>query len=199
MRTFLYLLLWTVFLTGYLLAETVQFRVGDLPGSVGVDHYSYFVSGITLQANQELDLQFAPNLFGTLSNGIAGKGFELLLLQPNNPPGTFGDYGLLALANNTGYTGSFGVDFVFLGAGEPGPQPYSINQFDQKGNFISRIETGITEPAKQTGIPEPASLTIIGVGLLVMGRVFEIRRRGDLRFSNKFDGRKSTKRWLGRP
>jgi hypothetical protein len=176
MRAFLYLPRCIVFLTGYLGAATIQYHFTDPPGSIG--HYSYFVSGLTLQANQELDLQFAPNLFGILSNGIAGNGFELLLLQPNNPPGTSGDYSVLALANNTGFTGSFGVDFVFLGAGEPGAQPYSINQFDQNGNFIGTTGSGMTAPSSPIQNPEPASFTLIGLGLLAMGgALWCVRRR----------------------
>jgi hypothetical protein len=177
-RTFLFLALWAGFLAEYLFAETIQFQVSDSGDSLGLDHYSYFVNGITLQANQELEFQFPPNLFGTLSNGIAGNGFELVLLQPNNPPGTFGDYGVLALGNYTTSTRMFGVDFVYLGAGEPGPQPYSINQFDQNGNFISTVESGMTEPASQTEIPEPASFAPLVAGLLAMGgALWSVRRR----------------------
>ncbi len=175
MRFVLYTALCVGLLSDTVIASSITFQVSDPPG--GGETYTYFISGITLQANQDLELDFPPSLFASLWNGVAGNGFELLLLQPNNPPGTSGIYDVLALANNTDFTGSFSVDSAYTGPGQPGSQPYSINQFDAGGKFISEITSGMTEPANQVTSPEPASFPVIVIGLLVMGLALRSKRR----------------------
>src|SRR5207248_993965 len=99
-------------------AATVGFTVSSLGGSSF--RYTYDFTSLSLQANQEVDIRFSPTLYSTLTNGVAGSGFSLAVFQPNNPPGSFGDYAALALINNPSLTGPFRVDFTFLGAGTPG-------------------------------------------------------------------------------
>jgi hypothetical protein len=156
-------------------AAIVQFQVADLGGNL--HRYNYSVSGYAFQQNQELAISFDPVLYGTLSNAVGGSGFSLLLLQPNNPPGASGDYSALALANNPSLAGPFRVDFIFKGSGIPAAQPFSINQYDQSGNFLSTISSGVTTPLASTGIPEPGSLSLGSLALL-MGGVLWIVRRG---------------------
>lgn len=171
------LLVGAVLAAGSLPAATIQFDVTGLgPNS---SRYNYFVSGITFQANQELDIRFDPARYSNLSNPMAGGGFNATVLQPNNPPGVFGDYSALALTNNPSLAGPFSVDFSFSGAGQPGPQPYSINQFDQSGNFVSTLETGVTSPRVITGVPEPASVTLCGIAVLFIGFMWIFRRARD--------------------
>src|SRR5215831_7571648 len=79
---------------GTLGAITIDFQASSL--GQGLYRLDYLVSGIQLQMNQELDIRFDPALYGSLSNGVAGPDYDLLLLQPNNPPGVFGDYSALA-------------------------------------------------------------------------------------------------------
>src|SRR4051794_12909203 len=88
----------TALCAGSLSAANVSFQITNL----GHNQYqlSYAVSDIQFEVNQELDIRFDPSLYGTLSNGIAPAGFDLLLLQPNNPPGVFGDYSAMALLNS---------------------------------------------------------------------------------------------------
>ena len=155
-------------------AAIVQFQVTDLGGTL--HRYNYSVSGYAFQQNQELAISFAPALYGTLSNGVAGSGFSLLLLQPNNPPGVSGDYSALALMNNPSLAGPFRVDFIFNGSGTPGAQPFLVNQYDQSGNFISTISSGVTTPSGPS-VPEPRSFSLAGVALLVGGALWTVRRR----------------------
>ncbi len=156
-------------------ASAIEFQVTPL-GS-GVYRYNYMVSGFQFQANQELDLRFDPALYGALSNGVAPPGFDLLLLQPNNPPGTSGDYSALALVNMPSLT-PFSVDFAFLGAGVPGPQPFFINQLDASGNLIATIASGSTTSATARA-PEPRSFSLVSLALLMGGAAvcFKGRRR----------------------
>jgi hypothetical protein len=169
MRIAFWLPLWAGLVAGNLNATAIRFQVINL-GSNSFS-YNYSITGITFQQNEELDIRFDPALYGILSNPVAGPGFQLTLLQPNNPPGTFGDYDALAMINNPSLAGPFGLNFTFLGAGQPGSQPFLINQFDQTGHFISTVEAGFT-----SSIPEPASLSLAGIGLIIGGVLFAIRR-----------------------
>jgi hypothetical protein len=135
--------------------------------------YTYFVTGVTLLAHQELDFRFDPDLYGSLTNGLAGPGFDVLLLQPDNPPGAFGDFSVMALVDHPQFPEVLSVDFTFLGSGAPGAQPFFINQYDQSGKFMATIEAGFTVAA----IPEPGSLALGGTGLLVGGVLWALRRR----------------------
>lgn len=180
MRTLFWLpVLWATVLAGDLPAATIEFQVstvGTAPSGQTLFRYNYFFSNLTLQQNQEIDIRFNPAQFGMLSNGVAGPGFSLLLLQPNNPPGAFGDFSALALVNNPPLSGPFSVDFTFIGSGQPGAQPFLINQLDANAGFVSTLESGTTVPRGQTVIPEPATFALGGAGLLMAG-IFAIRRR----------------------
>jgi hypothetical protein len=135
--------------------------------SLGLDLYQidYVVSGIQFQMNQELDIRFDPALFDSLSNGSAGPGFDVLLLQPDNPPGAFGDYSAMALVNSPSLSSMFRVVVRYHGAGSPGPQPFAINQFDANGRFVSVVDRGTTQ-SPLTFAPEPRSLFFTFAGLL---------------------------------
>jgi len=138
------------------------------------------VSGFTFQANQELDILFpvtTPPSYGTLSNGIAPSGFNVLLLQPNNPPGAPGDYSALALVNNPSLAGPFSVDFTFMGTPLmplPGQQNFMIGTFGPNG--FNTITSGVTTPQGSTGVPEPASLSLAALGVLMGGVCLAARR-----------------------
>src|ERR1700682_2860787 len=170
MRMRLWLPLWIGLLGTNLHAAAIQFQVTPLGGTSF--RYTYFLSGFMFQANQALDIQFNPSLYGTLSNGMVGSGFSPLLLQPNNPPGTTGDYIALAQVNNPPLTGPFSVDFLFKGMGTPGAQPWVVDQFDQNFNFIPctgpACGSGTTTPVGSTTIPEPGSFSLGGVALLMV-------------------------------
>src|SRR6266540_1614659 len=89
--------LWATLLAGQLSAGTILYDVTSQGGNV----YRYeFVPNVVLLANEEIDIKFDPTLFGNLFNGVAGADFKLSLLQPNNPPGAFGDYSILALVDH---------------------------------------------------------------------------------------------------
>jgi hypothetical protein len=172
MRRLVRLGLWVGLLAPNLSGTVIAYQF--TPGQLF--RYTYSVSGITLTANQELDIRFNPALFGTLSKGVAGNGFDLLLLQPNNPPGAWGDYRALALTNNPSLAGPFSVDFTFLGKGAPGSQAFVINQYTPEGLFISTIDSGMTTPLEQTGTPEPATFAL-GCVALLLGRILRTVRQ----------------------
>jgi MYXO-CTERM domain-containing protein len=155
---------------GQIMAGTIQYQVTGLGG--GIYRYTYTVSGVPLQLNQEIDFKFDPLLYGTLSNPVVGVDFSVIILQPNNPLGTWGDFGALATVNNPSFATPFSIDVQYIGQGTPGSQPFWINQFDSTGHRVSTIDaTGVTE-----FVPEP-STAVLGVTSLALAFFWRRRRR----------------------
>jgi hypothetical protein len=176
-------------------ATAIQYQVTS-NGTTGT--YQYFISGFVanqpcpnntaIQCSNQIDIQFDPTMFVQISNGVAPAGFNLLLFQPNNPPQAPGDYSALALVNNPSLAGPFSVDFTFNPATSSGVpcsstpdfcQKFSIKSFDSNGFF-----EGVAEPAPElttplvSGVPEPASLSLSGAGLIIgVLWVFATRKR----------------------
>lgn len=168
MRTLCLFLLGVALPFGIVSAASVGYEVTDLGGNDF--RYSYTFTGITLQAQQEIDIRFDPALFGALSNAVAPPQFDLLVLQPDNPPGSFGDYSILSFINAPDLGGTFSVDVEFLGVGKPGAQPFFINQYDATGVLILSTPGGLTQK-RQSGdpgdVPEPATLWLVAGSLFV--------------------------------
>jgi hypothetical protein len=160
-------------------ATTIQYQV-TTSGTTGM--YQYSISGFTgisacadmpaLQCNNEIDIQFDPNVFASVSNGVAPADFDLLLFQPNNPPQAAGDYSAFAPVSNPSLAGPFSVDFTLTGMGMPGAQTFFIEQFDSNG-FFEGMTTGTT--TLLSGVPEPASLWLTGIALIIAGVVLALR------------------------
>ena len=173
--------LWIGLFAATLHAAAIQVQVTPLGGTSF--RYTYSLSGFTFLANQNvnqaLDIRFDPALYGTLSNAVVGSGFSSLLLQPNNPPGAFGDYNALAQVNNPSLAGPFSVDFIFKGLGLPGgAQPFEVDEFDKSGNFLRTVPggSGLTAPLG-SAVPEPGSFSLACVALLMSGALWTVRRR----------------------
>jgi hypothetical protein len=163
------LAVWMALTAGPLTAGSIWFTTTSL-GSNSY-RYDYAINFSLLQRNQEVDIKFDPLLYTGLNNATANSDFQLVLLQPGNPSGAFGDYSILALVDNPSLVGPFSVEFTFLGAGQPGGQPYFIHQFDPTGeNIIGTIESGNTAP-------EPSSWLLAGAGLFVSGLLRRTRNR----------------------
>jgi len=177
--------MWVGLFAASLHAGTVSYDLSVLPYAPPADapagstmvQFTYYLSNFTFQANQELDIEFDPTLYGTMSNGQAPDGFALNLFQPDNPPGATGDFSALATVDMPTVAGAFTADVVFFGPGQPGPQPFSVNQFDDQGNFVTTITSGFATPAENTAVPEPGSSWLSGVGLIMGAGWWIIRRR----------------------
>jgi hypothetical protein len=173
-------------------------------GTTGI--YQYVVSGFNFSANQPclsdslppgnpafecfdvLDIEFDPNVFSQISNGVAPAGFEVLLFQPDNPPQAPGDYIAEAMVNQPSLNGTFSVDFALTGNGTPGSQQYSINQFDTAGSFMGAVplnasgQTVGSTVLPASGAPEPASLSLCGAALIMGSVLWALRgRAGNVR------------------
>jgi hypothetical protein len=137
-----------------------------------VYRYTYLLSG-SVAENQEVDIQFDPDLFRRLMNATASSGFDVLLLQPNNPPGVPGDLSALALNNITGPS-TLGVDVVYLGTGIPGVQPFFINTVGAGGE-LTLVESGSTVSA--SAVPEPGTFLFTGGTFVICSGTIMLRRR----------------------
>jgi hypothetical protein len=170
MRGAILFLFLTVLLAGHLSAGTVSFQLVNQGGNVY--RYEFFPNGLGLLRNQELDIRFDPSLFGSLFNGVADADFKLVLLQPNNPIGTFGDYSALALVDNPSLAGPFSVDVRWFGTGVPDGLPFIIHQFDSSGQLIiGTISTGTV------GVPEPSGWLLSAASFTLVGFLSTVRRR----------------------
>lgn len=160
-------------------ATTITYHAIDLPDQVaGEDRwrYNYAVTGRMFDADQGFSIYFDISLYRDLdiSAHPANDDWDVLAFQPDENLPADGLYDALALVNGASLLNWFTVDFVFLGAGPPGSQPFDINQFDSQGNLVGVLESGFT-----TAIPEPGplTLTLIGLSAFLAGRALMRRQR----------------------
>jgi hypothetical protein len=148
----------TVFIVVLLLAGSMGAILNANPvllydvTSAGSEYqYNHLLSGVSLLQDQELDIAFAPALYGQVSNGASPAGYDLLLFQPNDPPGAAGEYSLLALTNNPTTVGTFSVDFTYLGPGAPPAQQFFI--YNDSTDTLQLPASGVASDSA----PEPSS------------------------------------------
>jgi hypothetical protein len=173
------LLLVGALLTFNLCADTIDYQVTAL-STPGLYQFTYVLNGFSFVQGQILDIQFDPNLYGTLSDPVSDGDFDAMVLQPNSAPGAPGDYLLTAQIDNPSLAGPFSVDFTYAGssvgsANEAGAQPFSVYSYTGPDGF-TLSDSGNTETA-ESGVPEPASLPVSTAALLVMGAYSALRRR----------------------
>jgi hypothetical protein len=184
MRKLLTVTLWVGLVAANLPAGTVSYDFSatpiappaDAPAGSSVLQVTYLLTNFTLLANQELDINFDPSVYGEFSNGQAPAGIWLNLLDANNPPGVPGDFSAYATVDMPSFTGTLSADVVYFGTGQPGPQSYSVNQFDAQGNFVDTVSTGSTTPSSDP-VPEPGNFWLGGIGLIVGAGRWVNRRR----------------------
>ena len=157
-------------LAGSLSAGTIKWQTLDL----GNNEYrlQYSVSQIVLLANQELDILFDPAVYRQLSNPVVPAGLDVLLLQPNNPPGTAGDFSMLALNDNPDLSGGFFLDVMTFATAGLTEQRFEINQLNSQGVVVSTIDQGLA-----TAVPEPANVLAVGSVLFLAGFFPAVRCR----------------------
>jgi hypothetical protein len=161
--------------------------VGTTGTGATLFRYNYMISGFALFQNEEIDIRFDRAVFGQLSNGVAGPGFDLLLFQPNQPIGAFGDYSALA-GPNASLTGTFSVDFtlapnvtlkpndprlvqeLFLFDDNPGPPTHPGVPFE------GLTSVAPFSSAPDSSAPEPWSVSLCGAALVAGGARWVLQR-----------------------
>jgi hypothetical protein len=172
----LVVLLWTGLLVGNASGATLEFQVNQT-GNTGT--YMYFWNGGPFAANTELDIRFDASVFQSISNPSSHPGFDVRLFQPNSPPGTTGILSLLSQVDNSLLATAVSLQFVLSGGQTAGPQQFFVNQYDaQTGELIAVLDSGTTAPVTGGAVPEPGTLGLACIGLLLGGAA--IRRRSAL-------------------
>ena len=155
-------------------AISITFSVAPAGGGSpdNVYRYTYLLSGsIAAKPGGRYTIRSRPVC--RLMNATASSGFDVLLLQPNNPPGVPGDLSALALNNITGPS-TLGVDVVYLGTGIPGVQPFFINTVGAGGE-LTLVESGSTVSA--SAVPEPGTFLFTGGTFVICSGTIMLRRR----------------------
>ena len=153
------------------LATTIEYEAINLADVVpGQDlwQYNYYVSGRTFSANQDFTIFFDYVKYSQLQSPppAVSPDWNLLVLQPDLQLPDNGAYDALAVVNNPSTANVFHLTFVWLGAGTPGSQPFTIDQLDAQGNVLQVLETGNTIPLQTT--PEPGTWLLCLAGLATL-------------------------------
>ncbi len=131
------------------------------------------VSDFTFSAGQGFDIFFDPTLYRLLQDPppAVNAGWDVLVLQPDPLLPDAGRYDALAVVNGPSLSDLFTLNFVWLGTGTPGAQPFEV--FDASFHVIA---SGQTSPAGQPSpVPEPATLTLVAVGVGVLATRARLR------------------------
>ena len=94
---------------------------------------------------------FSPDLYADLQAPAPSPDWDLLLIQPDTQLPDFGRYDIQALVADPSVAQAFVVSFVWLGAGDPGPNPFEV--YDPA---FATVETGCHRHRSRTRPGEPA-------------------------------------------
>ena len=148
-------------------AATIQFTATDLADTTpGQDlwQYSYNPDDFTFATGQGFKVFFDQTRYLQLQHFVVNADWDVLTIQPDLILSSPGLYDALTLVNTPSLADPFNVNFVWLGAGIPGSQPFVIYS-----NDFSTIVQGQT-----VSVPEPSTFvlwTILGlVGLAATRR-----------------------------
>jgi PEP-CTERM motif len=142
-------------------ATSIIYEAVDLADTTsGEDlwQYDYSVSDYTFNTNYSFTIYFDYNLYGNLEDPPTSPNsdWNVDTWHPSTSLPDDGGYDAWALVNGASLADSFQVDFIWLGSGNPGSQPFEV--YDNTWNVI---ESGNTAP-----IPEPGTILLVGSGLL---------------------------------
>ena len=158
-------------------ATTIRYEAIDLAntGSGDLWQYNYQVSDRIFQADEGYSILFARDLYKGLEDPPPAPNgdWNVISLQPDLALPDDGRYDGLALVNAASLTDLFTINFIWLGLGQPGSQPFEIYSLDSNGNIANILETGQTIPL-QANAPEPGSLSLLAAWL---GLAFHRRRQ----------------------
>lgn len=145
-------------------AVTILFVPSDVVDQVvGQDlwRYDYQVTG-SFEPFGGLNLLFDPTRYGVLSvpQPVAGVDWDVFVVQPDAALAAPGLFTATRLIDSPALNNPASVQFVWLGAGTPGAQPFEV--FDASFGIS---ETGFTQ-----AVPEPRTYALYALGLLLLAR-----------------------------
>lgn len=143
-------------------ATTIQYQAIDVDNTGAGDlwRYVYSVTG-TFNQDEAFSIRFDPTLYSDLQDtSPAIAGWDILVLPTDIALPAAGIFEPLALATTSITNQLFSIDFVWLGGGTPGAQPFEVVSY---ASGVTILEEGIT--ASATAVPEPSSwMLMLGGG-----------------------------------
>ena len=120
-----------------------------------------FFSGLN-----EFTIFFDRNAFSTLRDLNAPVGWDPIVGQPDLSLPDDGFYDALTTTSVpiTSTISGFGISFLYLLNGTPGPQPFNLI----RSSDFTIIFSGITEPRLVSSVPEPGTYLLFMLGILWM-------------------------------
>jgi hypothetical protein len=158
-------------------ADSVQYQLTNLGGNSY--QYQYFVTGNFSVPNVVVDLQFDTSYSSVTNVSVLSSDWSSFVLNP--VPGGPEDYIAHALVANPALNGIFAVTFTYNAQNGdpalPGSQTFMFDQFDNNGNFVSQLSSGLTTQQNVTSpvVPEPSSLGLSG--MMLAGIAYVAARR----------------------
>lgn len=142
-------------------AITIAYASVDLPDvTLGQDlyRYDYLLDEFPYDADFGFSVLFDPALYASLESppSAVGSEWDIISLQPDVALPADGLYDALALVNSPLALSGFSVEFVWLGGGTPGVQPFVV--YDTS---FAPVEVGQT-------IPEPGTALSLLLGLCMI-------------------------------
>jgi hypothetical protein len=153
-------------------ALTIRFETFDLadvtPGE-DLREIRYHVTGSSVLVNHGFAIEFGLALYRNLEDPppAVNADWDVLVLQPDPGIPADGIYDALAVTDNPSLADPFVLTFVWLGAEDPGSQPFTVNEFDDAGNLLAVLEVGVTQPLAQA-VPESATFPLIAGGIIAL-------------------------------
>ena len=153
---------------------TIRYELEDKVdgGSGDLWEYRFYLSGFNFQADEGLSIFFDYQLYRNLVNTTSGSldpKWDLLVVQPDLLLTDDGFLDAQAQSAAPSLVLPFVVNFIWLGGEElqPGDLPYYTYDPD-----FQLVSGGLTST-----VPEPGVLTLLGLGLVVLGWRWQTQKR----------------------
>ena len=146
-------------------ATAIRYQALDLTDTGAGDlwRYVYAVTG-NFNESEAFSIRFDAALYSDLQDPApAVAGWDILVLAPDTGIPSAGVYEPMALATTSIANQVFMIDFVWIGGGTPGSQPFDVISY---ASGATVLEQGTTINAAAT--PEPSSwMLILGGGAAI--------------------------------
>jgi len=131
--------------------------IGDTTPGQDLWQYTYSVSNYLFDTDYGFTIFFDYTLYSNLEDPppFVNADWDVMVWQPDLSIPDDGGYDVLALVDSASLADSFTLNFVWLGSGSPGPQPFDVYDFS-----YNAIESGQSSP-----VPEPSTILLVGLGL----------------------------------
>jgi len=156
-------------------------------------HVSYIDPAFEFQADQGFFVRFNPLLYANLVLPAApppSADWDPIVQEPDTTLASDGLYDALALVNGPSMPELFPVLFDWLGpqGTTPGSQIFEVYELDAIGAPVSIPSfAGVTVPfgGGTAAVPEPGTLTLLGLGGAALARSLRRRRRMSVQISDR--------------